>query len=146
MRYGIDTKYLTVGEQYLVGASIDPDTNVLRSRVAAAEPLFGGDEIIGATETDVDCPVLDDPVRTLRPDGQSIESGVLAPFFDDKRGLLRSVLLPTAVAFGIVFGLVAIRWFLTGIGYGIGSLFRSVREPREVRAVRRSNLRAGQPD
>jgi hypothetical protein len=146
VRYGIDTKYLTVGDQYLVGASVDPDTNMLTSRVAAADPLFGGDEIIGATETDVECPVLDDPVRTLRPDGLSVESGVLAPFLDDRRGLLRSLLLPTAVAFGIVLGLVAIRWFLTGLGYGISSLFRSAREPREVRAVRRSNLRAGQPD
>lgn len=146
VRYGIDTKYLTIGDQYLVGASLDPDTAVLSSRVAAPDPLFGGDEIIGATESDVECPVLDDPVRTLQPDGQSVESGVLAPFTDDKDGMLRSVVVPLVVAFGIVLGLVALRWLLTGLGYGLGSLFRTVREPREVRAVRRSNLRAGQPD
>lgn len=146
VRYGIDTKYLTVGDQYLVGASLDPDTAVLTSRVAAADPLFGGDEIIGATETDVECPVLEDPVRTLQPDGTSVESGVLSPFFEDDRGLLRSVLLPLGVAFGIVLALVAVRWVLTGLGYGLGSLFRTAREPRAVRAVRRTNLRAGQPD
>ena len=65
VRYGIDTKYLDEGEQYLVGASVDPGAGVLVSKVQTTEPLFGGDEVIGAAESDVSCPVIDDPVRTL---------------------------------------------------------------------------------
>lgn len=146
VRYGIDTKYLEVGDQYLVGASQDPDTALLSSRVTAAAPLFGGDQIIGATESDVACPMLDDPVRTLRPNGLSVESGVLTPLSDDTDGILRSILLPLAVAVGIVLGVVALRWFLTGLGYGVGSLIRSTRDTREVSAVKRSRLRARQPE
>jgi hypothetical protein len=146
VRFGIDTKYLDTGKQYLVGASLDPETAVLTSKVRAAEPLFGGDEIIGAAETDVDCPVLEDPVRTMLPDGSSVESGVLTPLTDAKRSLLRAVLLPLGVALAIVFGLVALRWVLTGIGVGVGSFTRTMSEPREVRAVLRSGPRSRQPE
>jgi hypothetical protein len=146
VRFGIDTKYLEPGTRYLVGASLDPDTAVLTSKVRAAEPLFGGDEIIGATETDVECPVLADPVRTLMPDGSSVDSGVLTPLTDAKRSLLRALLLPLGVALAAVLALVALRWLLTGIGWGIGSLTRTAAEPREVRAVIRGGPRPHQPD
>lgn len=146
VRYDIDTKYLQPGEQYLVGASLDPDTSVLTSRVTAPEPLFGGDEIIGAAETDVECPVLVDPVRTLTPNGLPVESGLITPMTEARGDLLTSLLLPLGIALGGVLGLVSLRWFLTGLGYGVGSLFKLAREPREVRAVRRTNLRARQPD
>jgi hypothetical protein len=146
VRFGIDTKYLESGTQYLVGASLDPETAVLTSKVRAAEPLFGGDEVIGAAETDVECPVLADPIRTMLPDGSSVESGVLTPLTDAKRSLLRAMLLPLGVALAAVFALVALRWLLTGIGWGIGSLSRTMSEPREVRAVLRSGPRARQPE
>jgi hypothetical protein len=146
VRFGIDTKYLEKGTQYLVGASFDPQAAVLTSKVRAAEPLFGGDEIIGAQESDVDCPVLEDPIRTMLPDGSSVESGVLTPLTDAKRSLLRAILLPAGVALAAVFGLVALRWLLTGIGWGLSSVTRTMREPREVRAVLRSGPRAGQPE
>jgi hypothetical protein len=146
VRFGIDTKYLETGTQYLVGASFDTQNAVLTSKVRAAEPLFGGDEIIGAAETDVDCPVLEDPIRTMLPDGSSVESGVLTPLTDAKRSLLRAILLPMGVALAAVFGLVALRWLLTGIGWGVTSLSRTMREPREVRAVLRSGPRARQPE
>ena len=64
VRYGIDAKYLDEGEQYLVGASVDPVAAVLVSKVREPEPDFGGDEVIGASESDVNCPELADPVRT----------------------------------------------------------------------------------
>jgi hypothetical protein len=146
VRFGIDTKYLEPGTQYLVGASLDPATAVLTSKVRAAEPLFGGDEVIGAAERDVECPVLEDPIRTLLPDGSSVESGVLTPLTDANRRLLRAILLPLGVALAAVFALVALRWLLTGIGWGIGSLSRTMTEPREVRAVLRSGPRARQPE
>jgi hypothetical protein len=146
VRFGIDTKYLEKGTQYLVGARLDSQNGVLTSKVRAAEPLFGGDEIIGAAETDVDCPVLTDPIRTMLPDGSSVESGVLTPFTDAKRSLLRAILLPLGVALAAVFALVALRWLLTGIGWGVSSFTRTMREPREVRAVLRSGPRARQPE
>ena len=146
VRFGIDTKYLETGTQYLVGASLDPATAVLTSKVRAGEPLFGGDEVIGAAERDVECPVLADPIRTMLPDGSSVESGVLTPLTDAKHSLLRALLLPLGVALAAVFGLVALRWLLTGIGWGIGSLSRTMAEPREVRAVLRSGPRARQPE
>ena len=146
VRFGIDTKYLEKGTQYLVGASFDMSNAVLTSKVRAAEPLFGGDEIIGAAETDVDCPVLEDPIRTMLPDGSSVESGVFTPLTGAKRSLLRAILLPMGVALAAVFGLVALRWLLTGIGWGVSSFTRTMREPREVRAVLRSGPRARQPE
>ena len=146
VRFGIDTKYLETGTQYLVGASLDPETAVLTSKVREAEPLFGGDEVIGAAETDVECPVLGDPVRTLLRNGASVDSGVLTPLTDSDRSLLRALLLPLGVAFAAVFGLVALRWLLTGIGWGVRSFTQTMREPREVRAVLRSGPRARQPE
>jgi hypothetical protein len=146
VRFGIDTKNLETGTQYLVGASLDPQNAVLTSKIRAAEPLFGGDDVIGAAETDIECPVLQDPVRTLLPNGASVDSGVLSPLTDSKRSLLRALLLPLGVALAAVFALVALRWLLTGIGWGVRSFTRTMSEPREVRAAVRSGPRAHQPE
>jgi hypothetical protein len=146
VRFGIDTKYLETGTQYLVGASLHPDTGMLTSKIRAEEPRFGGDEVIGAAETDVECPVLGDPVRTLLPNGSSVDSGVLTPLTDAKRSLLRALLLPLGVALAAMFGLVALRWLLTGIGWGVRSFTRTLSEPREVRAVLRGGPHARQPE
>ena len=55
------------------------------SKVREPEPLFGGDEVIGAAESDVSCPAIVDPVRTLDVDGTPIEAGVISPLADAKR-------------------------------------------------------------
>jgi hypothetical protein len=141
VRYGVDAKYLEEDGQYLVGASVDPALGVLVSRVRQPEPLFGGDEVVGAAETDVDCPAITDPNRTLNVDGAGVESGVLTPLGDAKPRLLRAVLLPLGVALAAVFGLTAVRWAITGVGYGVESVVRTAREPREVRSARRSRTR-----
>ena len=146
VRFGIDTKYLETGTQYLVGASLHPETAVLTSKIRAEEPLFGGDEVIGAAETDVECPVLGDPVRTLLPNGSSVDSGVLTPLTDSKRSLLRALLLPLGVALAAMFCLVALRWLLTGIGWAVGSFTHTLSEPREVRAVMRGGTHARHPE
>jgi hypothetical protein len=62
VRYGLDTKDLEVGEQYLVGASVDPQAAVLVSRVRVPEPSFGGDDVIAAAERDVTSPALTDQI------------------------------------------------------------------------------------
>jgi hypothetical protein len=85
------------------------------------EPIedFGGDEVIGVSETDVNCPVFDDPMRTLHPDGSAIDGGVLDPLFASKFKLLGAVLVPFGVAFGVIFLLSMFRLSLAGVYHGI---------------------------
>lgn len=142
VRYGIDAKYLETGQQYLVGASVDPAAGVLASKVREPEPAFGGDEVIGAAESDVSCPVLSDPVRTLQIDGTPVEAGVISPLTEAKGSILRSLLLPLTIVFAVIFGLTMLRWILTGVGRGVGSVVRVANEPREVRAATRTRPRA----
>ena len=143
VRFGTDTKYLEEGEQYLVAASVDPVAGVLASKVRQPEPEFGGDEVIGASESDVSCPELADPVRTSHTDGTPIDAGVLTPLAGAKRSVLRALLLPALVAFGVIFVLVALRWLLTGIGKGVGSVAHTASQTREVRSATRGRPRYG---
>ena len=135
VRYGIDAKYLDGGDQYLIGALYDPNIQSLRSRVQPESPTFGGDEVIGATESDLECPELVDPMRTMHTDGSSIDSGVLSPFFGNRDGLLRSLLIPIAVVCAAVFALAAFRWFLTGFGRGVESIARTSSKPPAARTA-----------
>jgi hypothetical protein len=144
VRFGTDTKYLDEGEQYLVGASVDPVAGALASKVRQPEPEFGGDEVIGASESDVSCPELADPVRTTNTDGTPIDAGVLTPLAGAKRSVLRALLLPTLIAFGVIFVLVAIRWLFTGIGKGVGSVVHTASQTREVRSATRGRPRYGE--
>ena len=138
VRYGTDTKFLERGTQYVIGGSIDPSTGVLSSKVRRIEPLFAGDEVIGVSESDVKCPQLEDPVRTLDIDGTSVDASVLGPLTEAKGDLMRAILLPLAVAFAIVFGLVALRWIITGVFKGVGSVAHTASQTREVRSATRS--------
>jgi hypothetical protein len=138
VRYGIDAKYLDGGEQYLIGASVDPAAGVLVSKLRPAEPAFGGDDVIGAAERDVVCPTVDDPIRTTHVDGTAVDDSVLGPLLSTKGRLLRSFAIPFAIVFGILFALVALRWLLTGVFKGVGSVVRTASEPREVRAAMRT--------
>jgi hypothetical protein len=125
VRYGIDAKYLEGGDQYLIGALYDPNIQSLRSRVQPESPTFGVGEAIATTESDLECDELVDPMRTMHTDGSSIDSGVLSPFFGNRDGLLRSILIPVAVVCAAVFALAAFRWFLTGFGRGVESIART---------------------
>jgi hypothetical protein len=135
VRYGIDAKYLDEGDQYLIGALYDPNVQSLRSRVQPESPTFGGDEIIGATESELDCPEVVDPMRTMHTDGSSIDSGVFSPFFGNRDGLLRSLLVPIAIVCLAVFALAALRWFLTGFGRGVESIARTSSQSRDVQSA-----------
>ncbi len=114
-----DAKFVDVGRDYLVGARFDPDFGALMSTVRPAEPLFGGNDVIGLEDTDVECPVIDDPVRTVLPDGSSVDSGVISPLLDNKRTLLATLGVPTAIAFAALIGLVLLRqvwrYFIKGV-------------------------------
>lgn len=115
VRYGLDAQYLDEGETYLVAAVIDPDLGFLVSRVTEPTQNFGGDEVIGVSETDVSCPEYEDPMRTLHTDGTPIEASVIGPFLDAKVRIAGAFLVPFAVAFGVIFVLASLRLSVTGV-------------------------------
>lgn len=111
VRYGPDYRFLDEGQQYLIGVGLDPVYGVLASSVRPAEPNFGGNDVVGVDDLDVDCPTLDDPVRTLHVDGTSVDSGVLSLMTEDRRVLLATLAVPTAIVFAVLLALVVLRVF-----------------------------------
>ena len=109
VRYNDDTRFLHTGQQYLVGAIPDPIQGVLTSKVRVAAPLFGGDAVIGIDDTDLRCPRVEDGVKTLLTDGSDVDTGVLAPLKTAKRSVARAIVKPLAIAFGVLFFLVAVK-------------------------------------
>ena len=138
VRFDTDTKYLVAGRQYLVAATLDPATGALTSKVSEAAPLFGGDEVIGQSESDAECPVLEDPVRTLLTNGMPVDSGLLRPLADSRSDVVRSLVGPLVVAIAIVFGLVVVRWIITGVGVGASTMARHAHDTPGIRRVRRT--------
>jgi hypothetical protein len=118
VRYPIeDVKYLPIGERFLVGAVAAPsgirgDVPVLESKVRVPPEMFGGDAVAAAQR--VSCPSYEDPVRTLAVNGDPIDSGVLQPLLDDRGGLVRVLVLPFAIGFGLLFLVVATKFFAAG--------------------------------
>lgn len=115
VRYGLDTQFLEDGERYLVSAIVDPDLGLLVSNVTDPIEHFGGDEVIGVSETDIDCPEFEDPARTLQLDGTPIDGDMLEPFFSARVQLLGAVLIPFGVAAAMIFALAALRLSVSGI-------------------------------
>jgi hypothetical protein len=115
VRYGLDAQYLHDGDRYLVAASVEPVLGILVSRVTPPIDNFGGDEVIGVSESDVACPRFEDPTRTLHLDGSPVEASLLEPFWAAKLRLLGSVLLPIGVAAVIVFVLASLRLGVSGV-------------------------------
>lgn len=115
VRYGLDAQYLHDGASYLVSAVVDRDLGLLVSRVSEPIEDFGGDEVIGVSETDVTCPVFEDPMRTLHLDGTPVESSVVQPFLDAKVRILAAVLVPLGVALGAIFVLAMFRVSVSGL-------------------------------
>ena len=98
IRFGDDYRFLDTGQQYLVGAGIDPEYTALSSHVRPPEPSFGGNDVVGVDDSAVECPQIDDPVRTLLVDGTDVDSGVMSLLFDDRRLLLATIAVPAAIA------------------------------------------------
>lgn len=122
VRYGLDVQHLDDGRQYLVGAHVDPVLGVLVSRVRPKVENFGGDEVIGVSETDVDCPAFDDPAMTLHPDGTPVDGSMFRSFFDAKWRIVGAVVTPFAIACAVLFVLSALRLSITGALRGIWRL------------------------
>jgi hypothetical protein len=122
-----DTRYLDEGKTYLIGVGVDPDTRRLTSKVSEAAPMFGGNQVVGVNDS-ATCPEQQDPVRTIHPDGSSVESGILHPLASDKKGLARALLFPAAWAFLALVVLATVKGLLVGGGR---ELVRAIRgEPR----------------
>ncbi len=122
VRYGDETRFLGVGETYIVGAGTAADDGALVSTVREPAPLFGGDAVVGLNDSDVDCPTLDDPVRTLLPDGSSVDTGVLAPLRGNGESLVGAVLRPVGIALLVLLALVLVKHLLFAIGRGLRDL------------------------
>jgi hypothetical protein len=119
VRFGLDAQYLDDGESYLVSAVVDPDLGLLVSRVSEPIENFGGDEVIGVSESDVNCPVFEDPMRTLHLDGTPVDSSVVQPFFDARVRIITAIVLPLALAFGAIFVLAMFRLSVTGLYHSV---------------------------
>jgi hypothetical protein len=122
VRYGLDAQFLEVGERYLVSARRDPVLGVLASRLRPEAPMFGGDDIVGLVESEVVCPGFEDPARTLYPDGSIVETSVVGPLLERRGQLLASLVVPFAVAFGVIFVLASLRLSVTGLARGVGTV------------------------
>jgi hypothetical protein len=133
VRYGDEVRFLTVGDQYIVGAAIDPDFRVLASTVRAPAPLFGGNEIAGVDQGDVDCPQVDSPVSTLLMDGTSVETGVLTPLKGAGGRILRALLAPLGAACLILLGLVIVKHLFFALGRSLRDMSVTDRPTRRQR-------------
>jgi hypothetical protein len=137
VRYGPDYRFLARDEQYLIGAGLDPVYGVLASTVRPSEPTFGGNDVVGVDDVAVDCPQLDDPIRTLNVDGTGVDSGVLSLMTEDRRLLFATIAVPTAIVFGVVLALVVLRVFGALAVRGVFQLGRAAVTPvPDHRAVR----------
>lgn len=124
VRYGDEVRFLEVGESYIVGAGLDLVDPALVSTVRTPSPLFGGSEIAGIDDSDVDCPSIEDPVRTLLVDGTSVETGVLSPLRGSGEHLARAVIEPAVAALAILVGLVAMKHLLVAFGRSLLAIGR----------------------
>lgn len=102
-----DVRFLDDGEQYLVGAGVDPVTGRLVSKVRAPEPRFGGNQVVALDQRE--CPVFEDPAITLHLDGSTVESGVLTPLFDRPERVALALVTPAVWAFGALAALAALK-------------------------------------
>ncbi len=119
VRYGLEVQYLETGGTYLVGAQLEPLLGLLYSRVTEPAPLFGGDDVIGLAEIDLDCPEFIDPVSTLQPDGAVVATSVVQPLFEHRGQVLAAAILPFAVVFAVLFLLAAFATSLKGMLTGL---------------------------
>jgi hypothetical protein len=129
VRYGPDSQYLEIGEQYLVSAAFDSSIGTLTSKTAPDAPLFGGDAVVGLEDTETVCPVVDDPIQTINVDGTPVETGLLTPLTEDKGLLLATIAVPAVIVGLALIGLVLLRR-LFDVGFrGIFALGRAAVVP-----------------
>lgn len=107
--YGTDIRFLDSDTVYIVGIALDPATGAPTSSVRDAPDLFGGAELAGSRET---CPEFEQPARTLRLDGTSVDTGVFTGLADTPWMLLAVLAVPPLVVIAALFGIV---WWRRGL-------------------------------
>lgn len=133
VHYGDETHFLTIGSRYIVGVAVSSSTGVLVSTVREAAPLFGGDAVIGAKDSDIDCPRVEDPVRTLEADGGPVDTGVLTPLKGQGGSLLSAVLRPFGVAFAVLLLLVLVKHAFFAFGRSLRDMSFTAPPPKSMR-------------
>ena len=136
VHYGDQTHFLTIGSHYIVGVAVSESSGLLVSAVREAAPLFGGDAVISANDSDVNCPRVEDPVRTLTADGGSVDTGVLTPMKGHGGSLLSAVLRPFAVAFAILLLLVLVKHAIFAVGRSLRDVSFTQPTPKKMRPRR----------
>lgn len=116
----LETRFLRVGERYLVGVTFRAETPW--SKVRATAPDFGGHAVIGIESSEGTCPALRDAILTLRPDGSSLDTGVLSPLRSAKWQLLRAVTVPVAVGLALLVIAVVVRHLLAATARSLRDL------------------------
>lgn len=106
--YAEDVRFVENGQTYIVAAGIDQSTGRLFSKVRDPEPLLGSSQVIGLN-SGVDCPEIEDAVRTLTMEARPVDSGVLTPLRDAQSRLVRSLVLPVVWVLVALIGLATIK-------------------------------------
>ena len=109
-----ETRFLKTGQTYLVGVASSELFVTLESKVRAKKELFGGDAVVGIDESDTPCPRFEDPVITLQPNGEFVNSGVLSLLGNQPNFLLKVVVLPFVIVMMFLVGMVIVKRLLDG--------------------------------
>jgi hypothetical protein len=104
-----ETLFLEPGKIYLVGAGASELFTTLESKVRAEKELFGGNAVVGIDESDVPCPKFEDPIITLLPNGDLIDSGIFSLITSQPTQLLQVFLLPLFFVLVFLIGLVIVK-------------------------------------
>jgi len=104
-----ETLFMEPGKIYLVGAGASELFTTLESKVRAEKELFGGDAVVGIDESDVPCPKFEDPIITLLPNGDLIDSGIFSLITSQPTQLLQVFLLPLFFVLVFLIGLVIVK-------------------------------------
>jgi hypothetical protein len=146
VHYGDETHFLTIGSRYIVGVAVSAATGQLVSTVREAAPLFGGDAVIGANDSDVDCPRVEDPVRTLEIGGGPVDTGVLTPLKGEGASLLSAILRPLGVAFAVLLLLVLVKHSIFAVGRSLRDVSFTSPAPKKMRPARQHQSSSGSSD
>lgn len=106
--YAEDVRFVKVGATYIVAVGVDQSTGRLFSKVRDPEPLLGSSQVIGLN-SGVDCPEIEDAVRTLTMEARPVDSGVLTPLRDARSRLVRSLVLPAVWVLVALIGLATVK-------------------------------------
>lgn len=106
--YSEDVRFVEEGQTYIVAAGVDQTTGRLFSKVRDPEPLLGSSQVIGLN-SGIDCPEIEDAVRTLTMEARPVDSGVLTPLRDAQSRLVRSVVLPVVWVLVALIGLATLK-------------------------------------